>query len=538
MNAPIILSHSEREEMTSISSNISDEELMSRYIFSQQDIENIQSHRMVQNRIGFAVQLCYLRHPGWSLTQTCCPPKKLLDFVCVQIGERKHSEKWFRDKYLSNKKTISSHLKEISKLYGYRKFCPADEKKVKAIINDNAEVIDDRYSMISNAVEYFCERRIFPPGISTIERWVLSACFEKEEEIVNKLSQQLSEYTRKLLDQMLDYKDNEEGVYTMKQLEDISGRANPIAFTDIANKIKFIESVLEGVDMSFINPNMLQVLSREINLRRKFSLKRSDREKIYAKLCCWLCVKHASLIDKAITISRSIMKNIKKKTDKTLQKRFSENRKKYHEFLKYFRGLSKSLLKAKDNDITLSFCFESYTSYNQLEEVYNKMLEIEEPDDEFIDAITNFFPTVRQFSPALYDSLRFVSSNEECIPVINAVSTLKNMEKNGNTEIPVNAPTNHIKGIWLSHLKTKEGKTNRAVYEMCTLMTLTEMIKSDSIDVVGSETYINLNNRILSESEWAKVTDKSDVLAVPLDFNDYMSDSAYRMNNAYSFCSD
>ena len=51
------------------------------YTFSESDLAAIRQRRGKHNRLGFAVQLCYLRHPGFALRPDEEPPAPLLIIV-------------------------------------------------------------------------------------------------------------------------------------------------------------------------------------------------------------------------------------------------------------------------------------------------------------------------------------------------------------------------------------------------------------------------------------------------------------------------
>jgi hypothetical protein len=70
----ILLTEEQRFEFTQISQNISEWEIAKHYTFTDNDMEIINQHRRDYNRLGFAVQLCCLRNPGWSLNNISSVP--------------------------------------------------------------------------------------------------------------------------------------------------------------------------------------------------------------------------------------------------------------------------------------------------------------------------------------------------------------------------------------------------------------------------------------------------------------------------------
>lgn len=60
---------------------------MTRYfVLSAEDLALIRTKRRAVNRLGFAIQLCALRHPGRVLDPAELPPEPMLAFVGKQVG--------------------------------------------------------------------------------------------------------------------------------------------------------------------------------------------------------------------------------------------------------------------------------------------------------------------------------------------------------------------------------------------------------------------------------------------------------------------
>src|SRR3954470_15401504 len=55
------------------------------YTFPPEDLALIRRRRRPANRLGFAVQLAYLRHPGRTIEAGEVPPGEVLAFVAQQL---------------------------------------------------------------------------------------------------------------------------------------------------------------------------------------------------------------------------------------------------------------------------------------------------------------------------------------------------------------------------------------------------------------------------------------------------------------------
>ena len=85
-----ILSAAERESLLALPD--AKDDLIRHYTFSDTDLSIIRQRRGPANRLGFAVQLCYLRFPGMILGVDQPPFPSLLKVVAdqLQVG----IEKW------------------------------------------------------------------------------------------------------------------------------------------------------------------------------------------------------------------------------------------------------------------------------------------------------------------------------------------------------------------------------------------------------------------------------------------------------------
>ena len=78
-----ILSAAERESLLALPE--ATDELIRHYTFSEFDLALIRQRRGPANRLGFAVQLCYMRYPGVMLAVDVEPSPSLLSLVAKQL---------------------------------------------------------------------------------------------------------------------------------------------------------------------------------------------------------------------------------------------------------------------------------------------------------------------------------------------------------------------------------------------------------------------------------------------------------------------
>lgn len=93
-------------------------ELVRHFTLSAADLAAIQRCRGGANRLGYALMLCYLRHPGRALRTGERPPVALLAFVAEQISVLPEAI----DEYLASERNRQRHAVECQEQLGLHPF--------------------------------------------------------------------------------------------------------------------------------------------------------------------------------------------------------------------------------------------------------------------------------------------------------------------------------------------------------------------------------------------------------------------------------
>ena len=80
-----LLSPAQRAQMLCIPDDLSDQLLACYYTFSADDLALIKQRRRPKNRLGFAVQLTYLRFPAQTWVASEEVPPRVLAFIADQL---------------------------------------------------------------------------------------------------------------------------------------------------------------------------------------------------------------------------------------------------------------------------------------------------------------------------------------------------------------------------------------------------------------------------------------------------------------------
>jgi len=196
-----ILSAAERESLLALPD--AKDELIRHYTFNDTDLAIIRQHRGPTNRLGFAVQLCYLRFPGIILgvDQTPFPP--LLRIVAAQL--KVPVESW--DEYGQREQTRREHLVELQTVFGFKPFTMSHYRQAVHTLTELALQTDKGIVLASALVESLRRQVIILPAMNAIERASAEAITRANRRIFAALTDSLSAAHRQRLDELLKRKE-------------------------------------------------------------------------------------------------------------------------------------------------------------------------------------------------------------------------------------------------------------------------------------------------------------------------------------------
>ena len=100
-----LLTNEQRQEILHTSSMFTDQELETLLHLNSEDLKIIGQNRGNENKIGFAMQLCWIRFTGGTFSDISEIPSYIVRFVADKIGIK---PEWFKD-YGRRRQTRNEH---------------------------------------------------------------------------------------------------------------------------------------------------------------------------------------------------------------------------------------------------------------------------------------------------------------------------------------------------------------------------------------------------------------------------------------------
>ena len=136
------------------------------YTLSDKDLQIIRQHRRDHNRLGFSIQLCHLRFPGWPLRAGVAPSPQILAYVARQLNvspELMHEYSRDRDT------TRREHLLELQRDFGFQTFTEGLSSKLADLLLPDALRSTKPTPLIAALLEQMRTQKIIVPAFSTVE---------------------------------------------------------------------------------------------------------------------------------------------------------------------------------------------------------------------------------------------------------------------------------------------------------------------------------------------------------------------------------
>lgn len=198
-----ILSFTERQSLVAVPDD--HHELIRLYSMSDADLMLVKQHRGAQNRLGFAVLLCYMRYPGILLGVGAEPSAHLLTLIA---NELKVSPEVWNDYGRQRAETRREHLLELQAAYGFQSFTTL--RHYRAAVHSLGELASqtDKGIVLAHALaDSLRSQGILLPTIDVMERICAEAITRANKHIHAALSAPLTRVHRQRLDELLAQKE-------------------------------------------------------------------------------------------------------------------------------------------------------------------------------------------------------------------------------------------------------------------------------------------------------------------------------------------
>ncbi len=524
--AKILLTEEQRKEFVEISAHISDLEIARYYTLNQQDITLINQNRRDYNRVGFALQICHIRHLGSICNDINNIPNSIICHICNQLNIQKFDS---LKEYGIRRATKSTHIQTIKEVYQYISFEECNDSKLREYLMEYAMENDNQLRLMRLAINYLRNNKILVPGITSVEKIIIEIIQESEYKIYEVINQFISNKQRQLLNDLIE-STGATSITTLAYLKEEPGQSSPTTFLSTIDRLDKIRKLNLELDISMIHPNRFKQLSRLGSKYEPYAFRRFDESKRYALLAAFLYDLSERLVDFAVEIHDKQINTLFSKGRKQQEEIQKHNGKALNEKINQYVDIGTALIKSRLEGTDPYQALESIMAWNKLVESVEDARKLSRPKNyDYIDLLSTKYNYLRKYTPSLVKHLRFYTSNVVMYPLIEAIELIKELNDTGKRIMPDHAPLDFISNRWTKYLYNGDGTINRRYYEIATLTELRNRIRSGDVAVEGSRNYRSFDEYIISKEEWV-VSQTESKLSVSNSVEEYLNERLHSLN--------
>jgi TnpA family transposase len=513
-----ILSAAERESLLAPPDN--QNELIRRYTLSESDLSVIRRHRGAANRLGFAVQLCYMRHPGVILGPEERPFAPLLRLVASQL--RTSPDGWVE--YGQRDQTRREHLVELQAVFGFRPFTMGDRRPAVHDLEDLAWQTDKGIVLASALIGSLRRQSILLPRIGAIERICAEAITRATRRIHAELTGALTHEHRRQLDALLNLREDSK-VSTLAWLRQSPGEPNAKHLLEHIDRLKVVESLMlpSGIERQ-VHQNRLLKLAREGGQMTAQHVRELATTRRYATLVAVVLEARATVIDEIIDLHDRIIGTLFNRARRNHEQQFQQSGKAINEKVRLFWQVGHALLEAKQSGGDPFKAIESVIPWEAFKLSVAEAQELAQSEDfDYLHRIGNGYSQIRRYAPAFLEVLSLKAA-PAARDILKAVETLKVLNADNVRKVPDGVPTSFIKKRWEGLVFTEAG-LDRRFYELCTLSELKNALRSGDIWVQGSRQFKDFDEYLMPPEKFASLKQAGELpLAVNLDCTEFLNE--------------
>jgi TnpA family transposase len=487
--------------------------LIEHYVLSDQDLSLIRRRRGAQNRLGLAVQLALLRYPGRALLPDETPPAELLTFLARQLGLSAGA--W--TSYAERDETRREHLAELQLLYGLRSFGIGQYRSLSVWLMPTALQTNRGAVLVRAGIDELRRRSIVVPRIAVLERLCAEVIVRSERLLFETLAADLSDGQRRELDILLKLRDGSK-VSTFTWLRSPPGAPTSQNILLHIERLQHIRNLELRSDLSqLIHQNRLLQLAREGAAATPQHIARFDEPRRYGTLVAVLLEASSTLTDEILDLHDRFVGSIFNKARRRRDEAFQSSGKAINEKVRLYARIGQALLAAKEDGADPFAAIEKIVSWIDFARTVSEAEQLSQPEDfDFLGLISNGFPHMRRYTPAMLDIFEFRAA-PAARPLLEVVDILRAMNRDKSRSVPQNAPLEWVNQRWRPYVVTDDG-IDRRFYELCALTELKNRLRSGDVWVTGSRQFKDFDAYLLEPSRFAELR-TSQGLSLPVEHN-------------------
>ena len=467
-------------------------DLVRHYTLSAADLTVIARRRRAHNRLGFAVQLCALRHPGRLLHPGEVVPEQILTFLADQLDLAPEA---LAD-YAVRSQTRYDQLNALYAVYGFRTFTRPDRAEMGRWLLAPALGTTSGAALAALLLEELRRRAVAAPGPTVIERLVAAALSQAERHVERQIDAALDDRRRTELDALLEVPAGAV-LSPLAWARQPQGAAGHRALTQIVHQLDRLRSLgLDPAIVEAIQADRRRALSREGMRLPARHLKSLSAPRRRAILTVTVLESMTRLTDEAIGLFDRLVGGLFRRAERRAERDVQANARAVNDKVRLLARVGGALAEARNAHGDAFAALDAVISWPDFLAAVAEADRLSRPEGpDYATLASASHALLRRIGPAFLDGFAFAGI-ASCASLLRGVEIMRTFYSGSRRSFPADLPTGFVRKSWRSAVH-HEGGINGAAFELCLLAELRDRLRAGDVWVVGSRQYRAVEDQMI-----------------------------------------
>ena len=466
-----------------------EEDVVRHHSLDENDLAAIREARTPETKLGYALQLCCLRHPGRHLQKGELLPAIMLDHITEQVDVDAEVIAQFARRV----QTRYEQLAAIKRRHGFRDLTRPTRAELVDWLADEALGLTDGKILIELLIGRMRNQRIVIPGVSVIERMAGEAMHAADTKVTAEVFALIDQEQRAALEALLSEKAHSQQS-RLSWLREPPSRVGGRSLLEILDKIELLRSTgYAAITLPDDYLPRLALMAREGARFTAQALQQMGPARRFTTLVATLRELEATLTDAAIAMFNALVGranlNARKRLEETIAVADDQGRERLTRIAAVLEALTKAARSGAD-------IAQAVTAVAELEVIEADAALIRRTirpgRSDALGELASEYRVFKQVGHRFLASFTF-EGRTATGPLRTAMNILIELSGNWRKSLPPDIPLSHIDLRWHRHV-VSGGKIDRTYWELATYFGVSSALASGDLWVPTSRIHRSLED--------------------------------------------
>ena len=462
-----------------------------------EDLAALAIKRADHNRLGYALLLCAMRHPGRVLDVGEVPPASMVAYVARQIGADPAALR----SYPARVQTRREQIAELMRHHGFGAFGRREAARFLSWLTPIAQLNRKPGHLVAMLVDEVRRQRVLLPAPRVLELIVHHARVRGERITHRALTVDLTAAQSAVLDGLLESSGSPTRMAWLRQTSSSPASRNLLGLIERVRTVRTL-GINRDREAAVPAPAFDALAGEGLRMTAQH-LRDLAQPRRAATMAAAVIRLETELADAALLMFDKLMGGLARKSERRTMESAAGALRDAQSHLRVLTRAGRAMIAAHEGDTDPVAAVDLAVGWARFLRAVAEAEGVARPETLDVRAeLVRRWPTMRQFAPALLDAFEFEGA-PSASNLLKAVALLRETNSAGKRTLPTAAPIAFIRRGWRPFVLDADGKPDRRAWEVCVLSELRDRLRAGDIWVHGSRRYRNFEDCLLPKPTFA-----------------------------------